>query len=127
MLRWLLAVKMLVYGLLWPVTCWATAITLGETMRTVPTLAWLMVLVLSAVSGLAALLSRLRDQAPERLTLFVVSHMLGSLVAGLLVFFICEGADINDFTEAVAIALAAYAGAKLIDRLSDKFTERAGL
>ena len=122
MYRWLLAIKAIVYTL-WPITAWATAITLGETMSGVPLLAWLMVSVLSTVSGLAALLSRLRDDTPPRLLVFVVSHMLGSIVSGFVVFLACEGANLDDFVEAVSIALAGYAGAKLMDRWSDKLVD----
>lgn len=124
MRKWILAIKCIVYTL-WPMSAWATAITLGETVAAVPSLAWLMVLVLSTVSGLAALLSRLRDEAPPRVAVFVLAHMLGSVLAGVLTFFATEGADVNDFAEAVAIGLAAYAGAKLMDRWSAKFVERS--
>lgn len=119
----LLAIKCVVYTL-WPMSAWATAITLDRTVAAVPWLAWLMVLLLSTVSGLAALLSRLRQEMPARMWVFVAAHMLGSVLAGLLTFFAAEGADVNDFAEAVVIGLAAYAGAKLMDRWSDKFVER---
>lgn len=123
MAKWVLALKCIVY-LMWPVSAYATGITLGTTMASVPSLAWVMVLLLSTISGLAALLSRLREETPTRVFVFVMAHMLGSILAGMLVFFACEGAELNDFVEAVSIGLAAYAGAKLMDRWSDKFVTK---
>lgn len=121
----LLTFKVCIYAL-WPTTCWATAITLGDTMRDVPHLAWLMVLVLSTVTGMAALLSRLKDADPARPVLFVLAHMLSSMVAGFLAFLAAEGQGLGDFEEAAAIMVAAYAGAKLMDRLSDRVAGKTG-
>ena len=101
--------------LLWPMTAWATSVTLGASLSEVPFLAWVMVLILSLISGLAALLTRWREADPVRPVLFAVSHMLGSLLAGFLVFLIAEHLDRPDFEEAVFIAVAAFAGARLID------------
>jgi len=118
--RELLMLKLCVW-LMWPITAWATSITLGSTLASVPLLAWLMVLLLSTVSGLAALLNRLKVEAPARPAVFMASHMLGSWVAGVLVFLGAEAVDAHDLAEAVAIGLAAYAGAKLMDQWSEKF------
>ena len=117
--------KAIVY-LLWPTTAWATAITLGTTMAEVPLLAWLMVVILSTVSGLAALLNRIKVDMPVRLAPFACAHMLGSLVAGVLVFLVCEQADAPDMVEAVSIALAAYAGAALMDKWAARFADKVG-
>ena len=66
------AIKAVVYTL-WPATTWAAQITLGNTLATVPALAWLMVFILSTVSGLAALLNR-----PPRLPSDRPSGMAGA-------------------------------------------------
>lgn len=115
--------KLIVY-LLWPTTAWATGITLGTTLTEVPLLAWLMVIILSAVSGLAALLNRIKVDTPVNLPVFVLAHMLGSILAGVLTFFVSEGADLADLAEAPAIALAAYAGAALMDKWAAKFVDK---
>lgn len=115
--------KAIVY-VLWPTTAWATSITLGTTLHEVPLLAWLMVVILSTLSGLAALLNRIKSEMPTRLVLFVAAHMLGSLVAGGLVFLASEGIDAPDMVEAVSIALAAYAGAALMDKWAARFAEK---
>lgn len=117
--------KLIIY-LLWPTTAWATGITLGTTLTEVPLLAWLMVIILSAVSGLAALLNRIKVDTPVNLTVFVLAHMLGSIVAGVVTFFLSEGADLLDMAEAPAIALAAYAGAALMDKWAARFVEKTG-
>lgn len=117
--------KLIIY-LLWPTTAWATGITLGTTLTEVPLLAWLMVIILSAVSGLAALLNRIKVDTPVNLTVFVLAHMLGSIVAGVVTFFLSEGADLPDMAEAPAIALAAYAGAALMDKWAARFVEKTG-
>lgn len=117
------AIKAVVYTL-WPATTWAAQITLGTTLATVPALAWLMVFILSTVSGLAALLNRLKTDTPEHLKTYVAAHMLGSWVSGVLMFFVMEAADVADFSEAVGIALAAYAGARLMDRWADAFVTK---
>ena len=121
--RTLLAIKAVVYTL-WPATTWAAQITLGETLATVPALAWLMVFILSTVSGLAALLNRLKTDTPDNLKTFVAAHMLGSWLSGALVFFALEAADLADFSEAVGIALAAYAGARLMERWANTFVNK---
>lgn len=119
----LMAIKLIVYAL-WPTTVWAASITLGDTMRGVPLLAWLMVLIVSTLSGLAALLNRIKTDMPPRLGLYITAHMAGSLLAGLLAFLVGEQADLADMTEAVSIALAAYAGAALMDKWAARFTEK---
>ena len=115
--------KAIVY-LLWPATAWATGVTLGDTLATVPLLAWVMVFMLSTVSGLAALLNRLKDNTPLKLPLFVASHMLGSALSGLLMFFMSTGAGLGDFYQAGLIAIAAYAGATFLDAAAEKLVSK---
>jgi amino acid transporter len=119
----LLSLQTIVY-MLWPVTAWATGVTIGATLTEVPVLAWVMVLILSTVSGLAALLNRIKTDLPERLPLFIAAHMLGSVLAGLLTFFVGESADIPDMAEAVSVALASYAGAALMDKWAATFAAK---
>ena len=110
--------KLVVY-LLWPATVWATQITLGDTLASVPRLAWVMVLILASVSGLAALLNALKRKLPPRWIIFTLAHMFGSWVAGVLLFFALEEAGVADMAEAVSIGLGSYAGARLMDQWSD--------
>lgn len=119
----LAALKLVVY-LLWPATAWATQITIGQTLADVPLLAWLMVFILSTVSGLAALLNALKVDLPKRWPIFIGAHMLGSWLAGILLFFGLEGAETADLVEALAIGLGSYAGARLMDKWSDIFVSK---
>lgn len=119
----ILALQYVIYGL-WPSTLWAASITLDQSLREVPGLAWIMVMLLATVSSLAALLSKLKDETPPRLGFFVASHMVGSWLAGMLAFFACEGFEVHDFIEVIIIATAAYAGAQLVDRFALGLTNR---
>ncbi len=137
---------------LWPVTAWAAgeSLSLGATLGTVSVADWLSLVVLSAFSGLVALLHRVRRNfeavALEQLgfgtpqtslnlqridwRLFAAAHMAGAMFVGALAFLICEAFDIGPYLEAAAIALASWSGAKLADQLadvvSDGFISRVG-
>lgn len=125
MTRILIFLKGIIY-VLWPATVWASGLALNDAMKAVPLFAWLTVFVISMLAGLAALLNRLRDEMPPRLGLFIGAHMVSSLLAGVLTFFISERADLDGMTEAISVALAAYAGAAALDKLAAKFIDRTG-
>lgn len=114
--------------LLWSNVAYAAQVTLSGSLTNVPAAAWMMVFILSTVSSLAALLSRLKIDTPPRVGLFVASHVLGSWMAGLLCFLAVEAVGdtyvIHDFVEVILIALASYGGAQLMDRASTAFTNR---
>lgn len=55
---------------------------------------------------------------------FATAHMLGSILAGLLVFFIGSGAGVQDFYQAAFIAVGAYAGARFMDTAADKLVTK---
>ena len=119
------AVQLVVY-LLWAPTAWATSITLGSSLAAIPPLAWLMVVILSTVSGLAALLNRLKVDTPPRLGFFLAAHMIGCWLAGILIFFAAEALsppNTHDFLKIIAIVLGSYGGAQLMDRWANAFTD----
>ncbi len=111
-----------------PATTWAAGVTLGATVAAVPGLAWVVVFVLSTVFGLAALLNRLKTEAPPKLGVFIAAHMSGCWLAGLLAFFATESvgkpAGVPDFMEVVIIGLASYAGARILDNASTSLANR---
>lgn len=136
----LLVLRALVLAL-WPITVLAAGESLGATLGAVTVADWLSLAVLSGVSGLVALLHRVRRSfeaaalaapgAPitdERQLidwrLFAAAHMAGAMFVGVLAFLLCEAADINSFLEAAGIALASWSGAKLADRWADAFGDR---
>lgn len=138
--------------LMWPLCTYAASVTIGSSLGDVPLNAWISVIVLSAVSGLVALLQRMTraievyneiqaimldqplaeasqlklDQMRhefhllnlgERWVLPVTYHMMGALLMGAICFLFFEAGEAHDFVETVFIALSAYGGAKLVDRL----------
>jgi hypothetical protein len=106
---------------LWPLTAVATSVTLDQTITRVSLTAWLLVFVLSGMSGLGALLNRLKDGLPPLLVLFVSSHMVCSLLAGLLGFFLAETAGIPGMAEPIVIIAFGYGGAAAIDKVVAKY------
>lgn len=140
-IRALAALKAIIM-LLWPVTAWAAGASLGQTFGAITLSDWLVLLVLSTVSGLVALLNRVRisleavaaeaagqpHQAGDRVRIawpvFAACHMTGALFVGALAFFGCEAFDLNTYLEAALIALASWSGAKLADRFADVASDR---
>lgn len=58
-----LRVLTLIVWMIWPFCTWAAAVTLGSTLGGVPGDAWVAVVLVSAVSGLLALLQRMNKAA----------------------------------------------------------------
>lgn len=126
---------------LWPVATLAAGQSLGAALTGITFLDWMSLITLSFVSGLVALLYRVRksleaaalmaagkdavasDQQRIPWWIFASVHMAGAMFVGVLSFFICEWLDWNSFLEAAAIALASWSGAKLADNLADGFSE----
>ena len=61
----------------------------------------------------------------KRLPWMSLANMFSSMSAGSLVFFGIETYHINDFLEAGLIAMGAFGGAKTIDLLFTKFSDKA--
>lgn len=101
--------------LLWPVSAWAATITFGGQISSIPLLDLLMTLVLSTLMGATSLLHAMKEEykkAPEipHLWLFVGSHMLGAIGAGLFVFFAAASAEVRSGYVAGAIMLGSFGG-----------------
>lgn len=115
-------VATVVLALLWPVSAYAATLTLGAQMAQTPMLDLLMTLVLSILSGTTALLHAMIEQYKQtdtipRLPLFVASKMLGSVLAGLLMFFGAGARGWDPGTQAGAIILASFGGTWFIQRV----------
>lgn len=116
---------------LWlPTLAFASSVTLDKTFEGVTLGSAAIVFVLSTLSGATALLQRidreLRDAVQKKLprpTLFAAAHMLGSWLAGALMFLISEGQDVNDWLELGLVIVASFAGAKFIESISEKYLE----
>lgn len=117
---------------LWPMVTWAASVTLSNTINEIPVSAWVIVFILSAVSGLVSLLQRLKDEMmkPKWETQiyrawrwFTAAHIIGALFAGLIAFLVAEAFDITDLIEAVFIAVMAYGGARVTDKMADGISD----
>jgi hypothetical protein len=138
------------FWVIWPLSTLAAGVTIGNTLGDVPLSAWVVVLVLSAISGVMALLQRMSaamvleqqlgwalpedrpaiERAlaglalPKGWRLFVTWHMAGAVLTGVMTFLLLQATTMNDYLEAVAIALASYGGARLFDKVSVVFNDR---
>lgn len=110
---------------LWPVTVLAATETFGATFRQISFAAWIVVVLLSGVSGLVALLQRLKNsELTGNWRIFVIAHMAGAELTGAVTFFGCEALDTNDFLQAALIALASFGGAAVMDKWAAAFADR---
>lgn len=118
----------------WPVSAFAATQSLGNALTSISSSDWASLVTLSFISGLVALLYRVRksleaaaahnknDDADLQLIpwwIFAAAHMAGAMFVGALLFFLCEWLGVNPFLEAAVIALASWSGAKLADKLAD--------
>jgi len=125
--RTLLLIK--IYAVLWPTSAYA-AVTI---MNTLEGLSWGIVGILfflSSLAGITALVVRLDREI--RVTgkpvtapiLFAAVNMLGAWTAAAFSFFVAEGSGMNDWTELGLILIASFAGARLLEKATDKYLER---
>lgn len=116
----LLACKMIL-AVLWPVSAWAATIAFGDDLARIPMRSILATVNLSTLLGATALLHWMIEEYKQhdkiaRLWLQVVSRLLSSNAAGLLMFFGIESWTIPTGYKAGAIMLAAFGGAWTIQR-----------
>ena len=127
---------------LWPVSVFAAGQSIGATLGEVTVADWLSLAMLSTVSGLVALLQRVRasveaavhaaagrtvrdeDRVLIDWRLFATAHMAGALFVGFVAFLLCEAVGMNSYLAAAVIALASWSGAKLADRWADAVGDR---
>ena len=115
---------------LWPVTTLAagvtmSAITISDTLLSVPILAVLIVVLLSLMSGVVSLLQRLKeDDNIHNWKIYLFAHMLGAVLVGYVTFFISESYNLNDYFEAACISVCSFGGSKFMDRVIDAFGDK---
>lgn len=114
---------------LYPLTAWA-AVTI---MNTLEGLTWGIVGILffiSSLAGLTALVVRLDREvrstgkpiiAP---VLFAAVNMLGAWTAATLAFFVAESWNFSDWSELGLILVASFGGARVLEKVTDKYLER---
>ena len=127
--------------LVWPMTTWAAANTIGSVLGAVTASDWVSVFILTFVSGLVALLHRVRksleaaaaaahgaqasseDQQLIPWRWFAVCHMTGAMFVGIVTFFVCSSFGVEPYSEAAIISLLSWTGAKLADRAAGALSD----
>lgn len=115
---------------MWPVTTIAagvtmSAITISETLLSVPILAVLIVILLSLMSGVVSLLQRLKeDDNIHNWKIYLFAHTMGAVMVGYITFFVSESYNFNDYFEAAAISICSFGGSKFMDRVVDAFGDK---
>ena len=90
----------------------------------------MLVVVLAMLSGLSALLWRLdkelnrRNGNLPRPVMFASMHMVGSLVMGLLAFFVSMGRGLSGWDVLIAVVVSAFAGAAALERVAETMVRR---
>lgn len=135
-MRELLHTAQLVVMCMWPMTAFAAADSLSRVFTTHSTADWVALILLATVSGLVALLNRIRKNLEvetlekhgkafdehDRLILswkvFAGFHMTGSYMAGFIAFMLGEHFGVDGYLHALIIAFFAWMGAAVIDRMA---------
>lgn len=112
--------------LAWPATLFA-AQSLQSAIVGVSWVTWLMLAVLSTLSGVTALFWRLADMfkdpsrpVPTHLHLLIASQMLCSWLAGILAFVLAMHAEIPEWWMCASIIIASFSGSRFIDKVSER-------
>ncbi len=127
MSRFLLrAVRTLLLLLLLPTAAMAAQLTFDQAMRSITSLEWLLIFVLSTLTGGLTLTMRFSayvnsfpvdKQVPPMRAPWMLScaHMLGSWLAGLLGFFMASRGGLGGLDIALLVLLSAFGGAKTLE------------
>lgn len=135
-MRELLYTAQLVVMCMWPMTAFAAADSLSRAFTSHSIADWVALVLLATVSGLVALLNRVRKNLEvevlekvgktfdeqDRLVLswkiFAWFHMAGSYMAGFVAFMLGEHFGLDSYLHALIIAFFAWMGAAVIDRMA---------
>lgn len=88
---------------------------------------WAVTALVSLSFGLVSLLQRFKaSEAGERWGIFVCAHMSGSLISGVVVYLITQGAfdAPNRFAQALAIGAAGWTGSTVADYVAQKINRQ---
>ena len=89
---------------------------------------WIATALVSLSFGLVSMLQRFkRSEAGEHFILFVAAHMSGSLISGVIVYLMTQGAfdSPNRFVQALAIGAAGWGGSTVADKIADRINKTA--
>ena len=112
--------------LAWPATLFA-AQSLQSAITGVGWVTWLMLAVLSTLSGVTALFWRLADMfkdparpVPAHLHFVIAAQMLSSWLAGILAFVLSMHFEVPEWWMCACIIGASFAGSRFIDKVSER-------
>lgn len=112
-----------------PMSAWAAQLSFGEEMAAIPLLSYVATIILSSVMGLAALLHHMTEQYKvvdkiDRMGLLICHKMVGSNVAGFMMFMCADSVGIPLTWKAGAIMGFAFGGTFLIERAVKHYTNK---
>ncbi len=103
----------------------SAAAGLGDSLAAFTVLDWAATIGLSVLAGVTSLLQTMHAGDPEKLWLSIASHMTASILAGLLMLFGGEAFGLAGPKSAVAIILASYGGARVLNRAFERWLSSA--
>lgn len=116
----------------WPTTVFAAMAVTADTdpFSAISLSQIIVMLVVSVLSGVTALVIRLdadyrSNKKIKNIKLFVMSHMLGSLLAGVLAFALAQHNNFSIWWELTTVILASFSGAKFVEKLASIYTDGA--
>ena len=117
--------------------CAVSTLAFSESMTPRPSLAgamlavgigdWLVTALVALSFGLVSLLQRFKaSEAGDKYILFVSAHMSGSLISGVVVYLITQGAfdAPNRFAQALAIGAAGWSGSAVADKVAARINRK---
>lgn len=117
--------------LIWPPSVIAAQLTFGQAVEAITALEWVIVVVLSTLSGGTALLirvsSQINDAPPDaivppvrNLPLLIAAHMCGSWLAGLMAFFGAAHFEMAGLLVGFLVPAISFGGAKACEYIYNR-------
>lgn len=101
--------------------------TLSGALLSVGWLDWAAMAIVSLSFGLVSLLQRFkRAEAGDHYVIFVLAHMGGSLISGVIVYLVSRAMVDNPdgFAQALAIGAAGWGGSSFADMWAEKWNKK---
>lgn len=129
-----IAVAKLILFLLWPVVCGAAVVSAPLATDPFANISLLQVFIMFGVavlSGATSLVLRL-DREMKRckeesadISLFMISHMFGSILAGVMMFAVAQHNGFTVWWQLATIIVASFSGARFLEKAASMYTKSA--
>ena len=129
-----LAIAKLILLLMWPVMCGAAVVAAPVTQDPFANISLFQVLIMfgiAVLSGATSLVLRL-DREMKRckeessdISLFMISHMFGSILAGVLMFAVAQHNSFTVWWELATIIVASFSGARFLEKAAAFYSKSA--